>query len=215
MLDIFKRLWGRPASRSAQRADDSGYYATQFVDRHADTRLYVDWARRAPDLNAEPYDASLGVLSLVRLLGQDRGLAGLGTEQLSVLGGYLDYVKLDTGKQVIGQDEQGDFVMIVLQGTLAETRLLPSGTRTRLGEARPGDLLGDLTALDSETRVSSWTALAPVTLAVLGTPALERMAQDDARLATALLGWMGKRVSQRLRQANARLGAALARPEHA
>jgi CRP/FNR family transcriptional regulator, cyclic AMP receptor protein len=214
MLDFIRHLWHRPPPRTPERADDSRFYATQFVDRHADTQLYVHWAQRAPDLQAQPYDASLGVLALVRLLGQDRGLAGLGTEQLSVLGGYLDYVRLDTGKQVIGQDEQGDFMMVVLQGTLAETRLLPSGTHTRLGEARPGDLLGDLTALDGEARLSAWTALAPVTLAVVSAPALDRMTQDDPRLSAALLGWMGKRVSQRLRQANARLGAALARPEH-
>jgi CRP/FNR family transcriptional regulator, cyclic AMP receptor protein len=208
---FLKRLWQRPPALRLQRADDSAFYATQFVDQHAETQLYVHWAHRAPDLAAQPYDASLGVLSLVRLMIEDRGLAAFGAEQLSVLGGYFEYAKLDTGKQVIGQDEQGDFLMIVLQGMLAETRLQPSGEGTRLGEARPGDLLGDLTALDGETRVSSWTALAPVTLAVLGAQTMDRMMLEDPRLAAALLAWLGKRASLRLRQANARLGAQLPR----
>jgi CRP/FNR family transcriptional regulator, cyclic AMP receptor protein len=94
---------------------------------------------------------------------------------------------------------------------LVETRLQPSGERIRLGEARAGDLLGEFSALDSETRVSSWTAASPVTLAVISTPTLERMTQEDPRLAAALLTWLGKRVSRRLRQANARLGAQLTR----
>jgi CRP/FNR family cyclic AMP-dependent transcriptional regulator len=212
VITFLKRLLGRPAPQAA-RPDDSGYYATQFVDRHADTQLYVHWAQRAPDLGAQAYDPSLGVLSLARLLGQDCGLAAFGAEQLSMLGGYLEYIQLDVGKQVIGQDEQGDFVMIVLGGVLAETRLQPSGERTRLGEARPGDLLGDLTALDGETRVSSWTAVMPVTLAVLSAQTLDRMTQDDPRLAAALLAWLGKRTSLRLRQANARLSALLTRQQ--
>ncbi|MBN8487237.1 MAG: Crp/Fnr family transcriptional regulator [Burkholderiales bacterium] len=211
MLDILKRLFGKTPSAGTARPDDQGFYATQFVERHADTQLYVHWAQRAPDLKAEPYDSALGVLALVRLLGADRQLADLGTEQLSVMGGYLDYVQIEAGKLIIGQDEQGDFMMVVLHGTLVETRLQPSGERIRLGEARAGDLLGEFSALDSETRVSSWTAASPVTLAVISASTLERMTQEDPRLAAALLTWLGKRVSRRLRQANARLGAQLTR----
>lgn len=210
MIALLKRLFGA-APAPAPRPDDQGFYATQFVERPADTQLYVHWAERAPDLKAEPYDGALGVLSLVRLLGTDAGMAHLGTEQLSVLGGYLDYVQLQAAKQVITQDEQGDFMMVVLQGTLTETRLQPSGERTRLGEARPGDLLGDFSVLDGEPRVAAWTAVTPVTLAVLSAATLERMTQDDPRLAAALTVWLGKRVSRRLRQASARLGAQITR----
>lgn len=210
MIALLKRLFGA-APAPAPRPDDQGFYATQFVERPADTQLYVHWAERAPDLKAEPYDGALGVLSLVRLLGTDAGMAHLGTEQLSVLGGYLDYVQLQAAKQVITQDEQGDFMMVVLQGTLTETRLQPSGERTRLGEARPGDLLGDFSVLDGEPRVAAWTAVTPVTLAVLSAATLERMTQDDPRLAAALAVWLGKRVSRRLRQASARLGAQITR----
>src|SRR5574343_45555 len=210
MIALLKRLFGA-APAPAPRPDDQGFYATQFVERPADTQLYVHWAERAPDLQAEPYDGALGVLSLVRLLGTDAGMAHLGTEQLSVLGGYLDYVQLQAAKQVITQDEQGDFMMVVLQGTLTETRLQPSGERTRLGEARPGDLLGDFSVLDGEPRVAAWTAVTPVTLAVLSAATLERMTQDAPRLAAALAVWLGKRVSRRLRQASARLGAQITR----
>lgn len=211
MLSFLKRLWASPRQTTPSRPDDQGFYATQFLDRHADTQLYVHWAQRAPDVAAQPYDSALGVLSLVRLMGQDRALAGLGTDQLSMLGGYFEYVQVMAGKRVIGQDEQGDFLMLVLQGTLAETRHQPSGESIRLGEARAGDLLGDFTALDGEARLSAWNALSPVTLAVLGVQSLERMQQDDPRLAAAFLVWLGKRASLRLRQANARLAAQLGR----
>lgn len=203
----------RPAPRAPARgrADDSGYYATQFVDRHEDTRLYVPWSHRAPDLKARPHDAAKGIATLTRLMAQDRTLAALGASHLGVLAGYLEYVELDAGKRIIGQDEQGDYLLIVLAGAVAEERSQPSGAKVRLGEARPGDLLGELSVLDGGTRFCSCTALAPVTLAVLAQPALERLLADEPRLAAALLAWIGKRLSLRLRQVSARLSVLLTR----
>ncbi|GAA0743883.1 hypothetical protein GCM10009107_08880 [Ideonella azotifigens] len=199
---------------AAPREDDSGFYATQFVDRHQDTQLFVPWTLRAPDLNAKPYDGSLGVLSLVKLLGQDRALALLGAEQLAVLGGYFEYVQLDSGKQIIGQDEQGDFLVVVLQGVVAEDRMQPSGARARIGESRAGDLLGEMSMLDGGTRFCACTALTPVTLAVLASQALERMMIEEPRLAASLLAWIAKRLSLRLRQVSARLSVQLTRSTH-
>lgn len=200
----------RPAAPPPS-ADDSGFYATQFVDRHQDTQLFVPWALRAPDLNAKPYDSSLGVLSLVKLLGMDRALALLGAEQLAILGGYFEYVQLDNGKQIIGQDEQGDFLVVVLQGVVAEDRMQPSGARARIGESRAGDLLGEMSMLDGGTRFCACTALTPVTVAVLAGQSLERMMVEEPRLAASLLAWIAKRLSLRLRQVSARLSVQLTR----
>ena len=215
VLPQFLARWfgPRPAPRAPARgrADDSGYYATQFVDRHEDTRLFVPWSHRAPDLKARPHDTAKGMAALTRLLSQDRALAALGASHLGVLAGYLDYVELDAGKRIIGQDEQGDYLLIVLAGAVAEERVQPSGAKVRLGEARPGDLLGELSVLDGGTRFCSCTALAPVTLAVLAQPALDRLLAEEPRLAAALLAWVGKRLSLRLRQVSARLSVLLTR----
>jgi CRP-like cAMP-binding protein len=208
------RLFGRrkPAPVLAyQRADESGFFATQFVDRHEDTRLYVPWSHRAPDLKARPHDAAHGVATLARIWAQDRAMAALGTPALEALASYLDFVELDAGKRIIGQDEQGDFLLVVLQGAVAEERSQPSGAKIRLGESRTGDLLGELSVLDGGTRFCSCTALAPVTLAVLPQPALDRLLADEPRLAAALLAWIAKRLSLRLRQTSARLSVLLTR----
>ena len=207
---FLSRLRRKPAP-AVQRDDDSGFYATQFIDRHEDTRLFASWGERGADLNARPYDASLGVLALVKLLGQDRALAGLGAEQLAVLGGYFEYVQLDGGKQIIGQDEQGDFLVVVLQGVVAEDRKQPSGGKARIGESRAGDLLGEMSMLDGGTRFCACTALTTVALAVLPGQALQRMMQEEPFLAASLLAWIAKRLSLRLRQVSARLSVQLTR----
>jgi CRP-like cAMP-binding protein len=206
VFTFLKRLF-RPAPQRPVFSDDSGFVATQFVDRHADTQLMVDWDGRAADIGAQVYSPEQGVPLLVRLLAHDLAMASLGEAALARLCGYVTYVQLPAGKQVIGQNEQGDHVMIVLQGKLVESRQQPSGEQRRLGEAHPGDMLGDLTGLVGETRIASWTSVSPVTLAVVSAQALDGMLADEPALAAALHAWMGKKVSIRLRQAHARMRA--------
>lgn len=214
----FTRLLGRsprPLPQHPGRADDSGYYATQLADRQGDTRLFAPWAQRAPDLRAQRHDDASGVNALVRLFSHDATMAGLGAQGLGTLASYMEYAEVDAGKRIVGQDEQGDYLLILLQGAVAEDRHQPSGAKVRLGEARTGDLLGELSVLDGGTRFCSCTALSPVTLAVLAAPQLERLLAEEPRLAAAMLAWVAKRLSMRLRQVSARLSVLLTRlPGH-
>jgi hypothetical protein len=210
--NIFARFRRKPVPLTVAPPDDSsGYFATQFQEQHQDTQLMVSWDARSIDLNTQPYEPALGTLSLVRLFGQDPQLSQLGPEALSTFGNYLDYVQVDAGKQVIGQDEQGDFLLIVLDGTVAVERVQPWGAKARLGESRAGDVLGEMSLLDAGARFSACTTLTPAKFAVLGATALDRMMQHEPRLAAALLAWLARRLSLRLRQVSARLSALLTR----
>jgi CRP/FNR family cyclic AMP-dependent transcriptional regulator len=195
----------------APRDDSSSYFATQFQDQHQDTQLMVSWDTRGLDLHATPYDPTLGTLALTRLFGQDPQLSQLGVESLALFGNYLEYVQVEAGRQVIGQDEQGDFLLIVLDGTVAVERMQPWGAKARLGESRAGDVLGEMSLLDAGARFSACTTLTAAKFAVLGAAALDRMMQHEPRLAAALLAWLARRLSLRLRQVSARLSALLTR----
>ena len=50
-------------------------------------------------------------------------------------------------------------LVIVLDGTIAVDRVQPWGERLRLAEARPGDILGEMSLLDSGMRFSVCTSL--------------------------------------------------------
>ena len=211
LLQTWLRPWRRAPPAPLQRDDDSGYFATQFADQQADTRLFVHWSHRAPDLNALPLDPSAGVLAFARVMAQDRAMAALGSDWLKVIAGYMDYAQIAGGKRILGQDEQGDFLLIVLDGAVAEDRLQPSGARVRLGELRQGDVLGELSMLDGGTRLASCLALTTVSVAILPALSLSRMQEEEPRLAAALALWLGKRLSLRLRQVSARLSVLQAR----
>lgn len=217
MWQALSRLWRSPkkarAAAEPSLQADSGYYATQFVDRQSDTRLFVRWNNRGPDVQAQEVPAPVGTQALVKLLGQDPALLALGVEWLHAIGGYFDYAKIEPGKRLFAQDEQGDFLMVVLDGQVAEDRLQPSGQKVRLGEVRSGDVVGELSMMDGSTRLGNCVALTPVTVAVLGAQSLRRLLAEEPRLAAELLIWLGKRISHRFRQASARLSVQLVRSE--
>jgi len=203
------RLVSRRGARRAQ--DDPAYYATRFTEADQQTRVYVRWDQRAPELRASPIDDTLGVASLLRLFDDDLGFAGLSSDDWTMLGGYLDYVAVEASQQVVTQDEQADFLMIVLEGTLAVRRTQPTGDVVRLGEVGRGELLGDMITLDGGPQMMSCVSMRPVRLAVLSSEALLRLREDDPVLAATMLAWIARRVSEQMRQYAVRLSAQMRR----
>lgn len=195
--------------RENPESPESGYFSTMFLDREEETPPLVPWAVRASQVAAKAIDHATGAAQFARAWDNDRHTVTLGEAELKRLTEYLSFVSVEPDREVIAQDEQGDYLLIILEGTLAVDRVQPWGGRARLGEARVGDLLGEMSLLDAGTRFSSCRTLTPCSLAVLEAHALDRMMKDDPRLAAVLLAALARRLSLRLRQASARLSALL------
>jgi CRP/FNR family transcriptional regulator, cyclic AMP receptor protein len=210
-LDAVKKLLDRLAGarRENSEAPDSGYFSTMFLEREEETPPLVPWLARAGQTQAMALEHSQGAIQFGRAWNSDRHAATLAEGELKRLTEYLSFVRIAADKEVITQDEQGDYLLIILEGTIAVDRVQPWGGRARLGEARVGDLLGEMSLLDAGTRFSSCRTLTPCVVAVLEAHALDRMMKDDPRLAAVLLAALARRLSLRLRQASARLSALL------
>jgi len=122
---------------------------------------------------------------------------------------YLEFVQLPVQREVIAQDELGDYMIIVLDGTLSVDRGQAWGSKARLAEAHAGDMLGEMSLLDAGARFSSCMTLTPCTLAVVEAKRLDEMIAQEPRLGVALLASLSRRLSLRLRQVSARLSALL------
>jgi CRP-like cAMP-binding protein len=204
---LLDRLSGH--RRENPETPDSGYFSTMFLERDEETPPLVPWTARAGQLQAQAVELADGAAKFVRAWNNDRHTVALVEGELKRLTEYLSFVTLAPDREVIAQDEQGDYLLIVLEGTIAVDRVQPWGGRARLGEARVGDLLGEMSLLDAGTRFSSCRTLTPCTVAVLEASTLDRMMRDDPRLAAVLLAALARRLSLRLRQASARLSALL------
>jgi CRP-like cAMP-binding protein len=211
MATVKKFLKGLTGSapEEQQWPEDSGYFSTMFLEQDESAPKLVPWAARAQETQAQPVDHSVGAMQFARAWNDDRHAILLREGELKKLTDYLSFVRIAADCEVITQDEQGDYLLIVLDGTIAVDREQPWGGRARLGEAKMGDLLGEMSLLDAGTRFSSCRSLTPCLLAVLEAQALDRMMNDDPRLAAVLLAALARRLSLRLRQASARLSALL------
>ncbi len=188
---------------------DSGFSSTMAMEH--DATIVASWTERAAQVRAEPFDHQLGSAAFAKLWHDDAHLAALGGGELSRLAGYLHFVRVPGGQQVIAQGEQGDFLLVVLDGTIAVDRVQPWGHRVRLAEAHAGEMLGEMAMLDAGTRFSACTTQGACSLAVVDAEALSRMLRDEPRLAAALMAALSRRLSVRLRQVGARLAALLSR----
>ncbi|MCW7540009.1 cyclic nucleotide-binding domain-containing protein [Aquabacterium sp. A7-Y] len=200
---------GQPGEEDA--GEDSHFFTTIFQERADDTQSVASWQARARQVGAQPFDRADGADRFSALWGVDRYVATLGKQELDRMSEYLDFVQVDAGKEVIGQDEQGDYMLIVLEGSLAVDRVQPWGARVRLAEARPGDMLGEMSLLDAGARFSACTTLTPCVLAVVDAQGLDALIMQEPRLGLALLASLARRLSLRLRQVSARLSAVLSR----
>jgi CRP-like cAMP-binding protein len=211
LLDRLKGGGRSEPDNGAEGDDASGFFSTMFLDRHEDTQLLVSWAARRAEVQAQPFDRDEGARLFGALWGQDRHAAALGPGALARMSAYMEFVAVPARQEIIGQDEQGDYMVVVLEGVVAVDRVQPWGGRARLAEARAGDMLGEMSLLDAGARFSACTTLTPCILGALEAKALDRLVEDDPRLALALLASMSRRLSLRLRQVSARLGALLSR----
>jgi CRP/FNR family cyclic AMP-dependent transcriptional regulator len=188
---------------------DSRFFSTQFLERADDSQLLASWSARSIEVGAQPMDPAEASLLFARLWTADHSVAPLSADELARMARHLQFVTVEANREVIGQDEQGDYMVIVLDGTLAVDRVQPWGGRARLAEARAGDMLGEMSLLDAGARFSACTTLTPCVLAVVNAAALDEMIRTEPRLALALLASMSRRLSLRLRQVSARLSALL------
>jgi CRP-like cAMP-binding protein len=198
-----------PVGAEDASVTDSGFFSTQFLDRGDDPQPLATWAARAVTVGATTVERKQAEPLFAKLWGADRYVAALSPDELLRMSQYLHFVQVAANKEVIGQDEQGDYMLIVLDGTLAVDRVQPWGGRARLAEARAGDMLGEMSLLDAGARFSACTTLTPCTLAVVDAQRLDEMIMFEPRLGLALLASLSRRLSLRLRQVSARLSALL------
>lgn len=210
MKNLFDRIIGAPAAQPRATPDDEGYFATQFLERPEAVRATSAWHARALVVGAHSMPAAEGFAALERVWGHDHFFASLDARQRHVLADHLDYVTVPSGRELIVQEEKGDYALVVLEGVVAVDRLQPAGARARLAEAREGDVLGEMSLMDAGARFASCITLAPSKLAVLTGDALDDLAIEEPRLGMAVLGSISRRLSLRTRQLSGRLGALLA-----
>jgi CRP/FNR family cyclic AMP-dependent transcriptional regulator len=201
---------GLVRARNGSREDGgdrpgSHLFSTAFGDLGADPSMLVPWRARAGQLGATPLASSRGVELLQALWSRDKYMGRLGVDAIGRLEAFFDFACVGPGQDIIRQDEYSNYMIVLLSGCIAVDRLQPWGEQMRMAEARPGDLLGEMSLLDSGMRFAHCTTLTDCEIGVLSADALDAMMASDPELAASLIALLARKLSLRLRIVGARV----------
>jgi len=204
VLDLLRRS-SRGEAGDKVDAPDSVLFTSAFADQGVDPSMLVPWDARFNEVGAKRLSASRGVKLLQALWAKDKYMSRLDASAVQRLERFFDFAIVASDRDIIRQDEYGNFMIVLLTGTIAVDRVQPWGERLRLTEARPGDILGEMSLLDSGKRFSLCATLTECEIAVLGTEAMDEMMAADPQLAAGLVALLARKLSMRLRVVGARL----------
>ncbi len=184
---------------------DSVFFTTAFAGLGVDSSLLVPWEARAVEIGAKRLSAARGTKLLQGLWSKDRYMRHLDADAIQHLERHFDFATVAPNRDVIRQDEYGNFMVVLLSGSVAVDRVQPWGERLRLAEIRPGEILGEMSLLDSGIRFSACTTTNECEIAVLTAQGMDELMTASPQLAASLIALLARKLSLRLRVVSARL----------
>jgi CRP/FNR family cyclic AMP-dependent transcriptional regulator len=197
------RLKSKP--EQSEDRQDSMMFTTAFAGLGVDESLLVPWEARAVEVGAARLNAGKGTKLLQALWAKDKYMGQLDSGAIGRMERFFQFATVAANRDIIRQDEYGNFMVVLLSGRIAIDRLQPWGERLRLAEAVPGEILGEMSLLDSGMRFSVCTTLSPCEIAILDAQAMDEMLTADPTLAANLIALLARKLSLRLRVVSARL----------
>jgi len=125
--------------------------------------------------------------------------------EIRALGAHMPVYEGQAGAVVITEGDSGDFMIILISGSIEVTRIGRSGEPSRIAVVPEGSALGEMSMLDGEPRFASCIALETVRFAVLDRELLTRMIAIEPKLGAKILVKLVHMLAQRLRNTSTRL----------
>ena len=205
MKGIFDILRPKAQPDIPEEKRDSILFSTAFAGLGIDASLLIPWEARAVEIDAKRITAARGTKLLQGLWAKDKYMSHLNSEAIQTMERYFDFATVPPNRDIIRQDEYGNFMVVLLSGSIAVDRVQPWGERLRLAETRPGEILGEMSLLDSGIRFSACTTMNECEIATLSAEAMDDMMAGDSHLAANLIALLARKLSLRLRVVSARL----------
>jgi CRP/FNR family cyclic AMP-dependent transcriptional regulator len=202
---IFDILRPKARPEPVEEKHDSILFSTAFAGLGVDASLLIPWEARAAEIDAKRLTAARGTKLLQGLWAKDKYMSHLDAEAIQRLERYFDFASVPANRDIIRQDEYGNFMVVLLSGAIAVDRVQPWGERLRLAETRPGEILGEMSLLDSGIRFSACTTMNECEIAALSAEAMDDMMSANPQLAANLIALLARKLSLRLRVVSARL----------
>ena len=134
--------------------------------------------------------------NIVDLLAKTKLFGSLGPEILGQIARQMRPVKFDSGQQIFERGDPGREIYVVLSGRVRLSVLSAEGRELSFGHPGPGDVFGEIAALDGGPRTAHATAVTKVETMALSRPALDVLLQSHPALGKAAIAFMCSRLRE-------------------
>lgn len=128
-------------------------------------------------------------------------------DEVRRLTAYMEVYSTPGIVQIIAEGDPGDYMVLVISGSVEVVKKDRWGTSKRIAVVRSGETLGEMSMLDGEPRFASCYTMEPSVFAVLSRDNFVKMIKDEPVLGSRILLKLNQMLSQRLRQTGAKLVA--------
>lgn len=195
----------QPPLPSDRRSIEPVYFSGGFDAHDVDVAQLVPWKVRATSLMAQELSSSEGVRLLQRLWARDRHMGLLDPAGVFLMERFFSFARVPADQELIRQGEYGSFMLVLLGGTIAVDRVQPTGERVHIADTKPGDILGEMSLLDSGVRFSACKTVTECQVGVLTAESMDAMIAAEPETAASLVTLLARKLSLRLRVVSARL----------
>ena len=150
-------------------------------------------------------DASPFVERIQEILDRIKLFEDFEGNDLEVMSRYMYCYLAPSGTEIIREGTPGDFMLLIIEGSVEIVKLGTSGLPTRIGMAGPGKMLGEMSLIDGEPRFASCVAVVDTLFAVLDRENLSRIIADEPRMGVKILMELLMLLNQRLRNVSTEL----------
>ena len=132
-------------------------------------------------------------------------LEDFSAEEADALGAAMPMLRAAPGQVLIREGDNGNWMLLVLSGTVDVTKLRPDGGASRLAVVKGGATLGEMSMFDGEPRNATCTAIDQVQAGLLEREAISALIREQPAVGAKLLVKLIQLVAQRLRNTNNQL----------
>lgn len=125
--------------------------------------------------------------------------------EIERLASYMRCYRADIGIEIIREDELGDCMLLLLEGSVEILKRDRQGLPQRLAVDGPGKTLGEMSLIDGEPRFASCVTLAPTLFAVLDRDNLTRLVAEEPKTGVKILMELLMLLNRRLRMVSGEL----------
>ena len=128
------------------------------------------------------------VIDVAEALGESQLFGALLEDELAALVRLGTLARYPAGRTIFAKGDPGDSLMVVLEGRIKISSLAADGREIVLNFIEPGQVLGEIAALDGKPRTMGATAAEPVQIFLVRRKAVLGFLEEKPSVAIRLIG---------------------------